>query len=240
MSWMFRRLGDSGDGSEGYDGRFVVHEHVDVHGEHVDIRLEAGSCLIGWRMRSLSELKGRLKALHPLRWLDVDVDNCKRVDGGEYRIVSRQVGGIEIEFAGDRLSGHFEAKEVISGGDGLVEGLVEELRAELEVRGPDVVLPGSDADFVMVLMRDGLNARRDALERMCSLGRDLDGDAFPESFWRERQSSLSVSDMKDNLALLERRFNEKYPPRPLSVREDPGVDAEADERIEKVKAILSS
>ena len=58
-----------------WDGRFVAHRHLDAQGEHVDLRLECGDRLIGWRVDARGLEHGAWateKGPHPLRWLDCE------------------------------------------------------------------------------------------------------------------------------------------------------------------------
>src|SRR5690606_22504207 len=78
-------------------GRFVLHRHADAQGPHLDLRLEAGACLLGWRIDG-TELAGEgyatAKAPHPLYWLERDGD-AVREDAGTYAwIDQRHAGGL--------------------------------------------------------------------------------------------------------------------------------------------------
>lgn len=75
----------------GPDGRFVLHRHRDDQGPHLDLRLECGDCLLGWRIDAV-ELDGGPWAVekppHPLHWLDGDGDAI-REDAGVYTWLER-------------------------------------------------------------------------------------------------------------------------------------------------------
>jgi hypothetical protein len=66
--------------------RFVLHRHVDADGPHLDLRLEAGNCLLGWRIAGEELNPGcwaSEKAPHPKSWLDED-----RTRSGNWRALS--------------------------------------------------------------------------------------------------------------------------------------------------------
>ena len=67
--------------------------------------------------------------------------------------------------------------------------------------------------------RDGVTARRRALERFCGLGRELDGSAFDEAVWRRTLESLSLDEITRHLRAYEVRFDHKFPPSPTSYPE---------------------
>ena len=66
------------------EGRFVLQRHWDAEGEHLDLRLEEGECLMGWRVAGNS-LAGkpwaREKGPHAKSWLQ-GTGEVQCVDGG--------------------------------------------------------------------------------------------------------------------------------------------------------------
>lgn len=66
------------------------------------------------------------------------------------------------------------------------------------------------------LIADGATARLRATERLCGLGRELDGDAFDDAVWRKTLSSLTLEEIHGQLRSFEVRFDLKYPPMPVS------------------------
>ena len=66
------------------------------------------------------------------------------------------------------------------------------------------------------LIHDGATARRLAVERLCGLGRELDGTAFDESIWRKTLRALTLPEIHGQLRTFELRFDQKYPPAPTS------------------------
>jgi len=196
------------DSLDHVDGRFILHKHHDNEGPHLDLRIEMNGYLMGWRIDGLS-LEGRPwateKAPHALRWLDCDAD-AECVDAGLYMLQDRPgadtrtlllkgVGGVR-QLTAERVPGlpASVARDVV---DTLHENNA----------------PALDA---AQLVRDGLAARRRAVERLCGLGRELDGNAFDAVSWRSLLAGLSLDEIHAQLRAYEVRFDQKYPPSPAS------------------------
>jgi len=88
------------------------------------------------------------------------------------------------------------------------------------------------------LIVDGINARRRATERLCALGRELDGDAFDESVWRDSLDGLTLDAVHAQLRAFEVRFDAKYPPQPVSqpAAEDSANESRAEKALEIVRS----
>ncbi len=184
------------------EGRFVLHQHRDDAGEHLDLRLECDGHLQGWRIEGLSleeESWATEKARHPVAWLDNDGD-ATRLDSGEYGWLERgQNGGTLL------LEGHDGCREV---------------RVTREV-----TLDTRDAREIVVALRDcgalgtaaaglisdGAVARERAVQRLCGLGRELDGNAFDEAVWRKTLRGLTLDEIHAQLRGFELRFDRAYP-----------------------------
>jgi hypothetical protein len=189
------------------DGRFVLHRHRDSVGAHFDLRLEQGGALVGWRIDGES-LEGSLfaseKASHPVRWLDVDGDAI-REDVGEYCWVSRGRDAGSLRLIGEDGSWLVSADRVA----GLSPSAVRSVSDALESAG------FSDCEAGRLVV-DGIAARQRAVERLCGLGRELDGSAFDEDVWRQVSRGLSLEEIHGQLRAYEVRFDVKYPPSPVS------------------------
>lgn len=213
------------DGST-VDGRFVLHRHRDSLGPHFDLRLEQGGALAGWRIDGDS-LEGPLwaseKASHPLRWLDVDGDAI-REDVGGYCWLSRGRDSVSLRLMGEGGSWLVTAERSA----GLSPSAV---RAVSEALAPDGF---GDCDAAQ-LVSDGVVARQRAVERLCGLGRELDGAAFDEGVWRQVLRGLSLEDIHGQLRAFEVRFDVKYPPSPVSFPERLG----GDESVDRAEAALA-
>ncbi len=117
-----------------------------------------------------------------------------------------------------------------------VHGGVEdapEARALLEAMEAHRLAPGQVAQAV----DDGLEARRRAVERFCGLGRELDGLAFDETVWRRTLEPLTLREIHRHLSAYEIRFDQKYPPQPVS-RPEPLPDSGPKGVSERAMAIL--
>jgi len=196
------------DALEHVDGRFVLHKHRDDDGPHLDLRLEMNGYLMGWRIDSLS-LETRPwateKAPHALRWLDADAD-AECLDAGLYTM-QHQPGR--------------NTRELLLKGIGGIRRLTVERAEGLPARvARDVALTLRDQEAqpgdAPRLIRDGLLARRRAVERLCGLGRELDGSAFDGESWRKQLAGLSLEEIQSQLRAYEIRFDQKYPPSPVS------------------------
>jgi len=202
------------------NGRFVLHRHRDSVGAHFDLRLEQGGALVGWRIDGES-LEGSLfaseKASHPVRWLDVDGDAiCE--DVGEYCWVSRNGDAASLRLIGENGSWLVSAERVA----GLSPAAVRSVSEALGSSGFSDLEAGR-------LVIDGIAARQRAVERLCGLGRELDGSSFDEAVWRQVSRGLSLEEIHGQLRAYEVRFDVKYPPSPVSRPEALG-DEDAGDR----------
>jgi len=87
------------------------------------------------------------------------------------------------------------------------------------------------------LVRDGATARQRSLERLCGLGRELDGSSFDESLWRRTLADLTLEEIHTHLRAFEIRFDEKYPPEQIAQPERLS-ETENAERTDSALAIL--
>lgn len=189
------------------DGRFVLHKHRDEEGPHLDLRLEMDGYLIGWRIDS-ETLEGRPwateKAPHGLRWLDQDAD-AKCLDAGLYMVRHNSGGSRTLLLQGTNGTRQLTVERV----PGLPVSVVRDVMSALR----DNRVEPTDA---VQLVQDGLAARRRAMERLCGLGRELDGNAFDATSWRTLLAGLSLDEIHAQLRAYEVRFDQKYPPSPSS------------------------
>ncbi|HIJ74649.1 MAG TPA: hypothetical protein HPP83_11165 [Candidatus Hydrogenedentes bacterium] len=215
-------------GGEHPDGRFVLHRHNDEDGPHLDLRLEHDAYLSGWRIDGVSLEGGPWateKAPHPVHWLDFDGD-AVRQDAGTYAWLERGRNGGVLALHG----GNGTRLLRVTRTEGLPVGVA---RAVCEALA-DIKISGEDAGQ---LIRDGATARRLAVERLCGLGRELDGTAFDESVWRKTLRALTLPEIHGQLRTFEVRFDQKYPPAPTSRPETLWNDG-GDGRQEAALAIL--
>lgn len=189
------------------DGRFVLHRHCDAEGAHLDLRLEAGDCCVGWRVEDTA-LGGaawaREKAPHPLHWLEQDGD-AVREDAGTYAWLERDAEGGRLVLRG---RGGERVLRVTRGPALPAAAVHAVLEAVRDAKAAPEAVAG--------LLRDGVTARRRAVARFCGLGRELDGDAFDEGVWRTTLEGLSLEEVHRHLSAYELRFDRKYPPAPVS------------------------
>lgn len=220
---------DVGEASEAgrTDGRFVLHRHRDEAGPHLDLRLEDDGYLMGWRIAGetlAGEPWATEKAPHPVRWLDQDGD-AVRVDAGTYAWIEREGDRRAVLLNGRAGVRRVCAERELALGADAARAIYEALRAcRADVR---------DAGRLIL---DGVTARRRAIERLCGLGRELDGEAFAESAWRRVLGPLSLEEIHAQLRAYEVRFDEKYPPGPVS-RPERLPEMDAGNRTEAALAI---
>ena len=212
------------------EGRFVLHRHRDAGGVHLDLRVECGACLRGWRIDGDALVDGcwaMEKAPHPLRWLEDDGD-AVREDAGRYCWEHRGVDGGSLVLLGER--GPYRIR--IERQSGVTPGAVRAMYAALdEVQ--------ADAGDAASLIRDGAAARGRAIERLCGLGRELDGRAFEDAVWRKTVSGLTLDEIHTQLRAFEVRFDALYPPQPVSRPEALPEDG-SESRSEAALSILRS
>lgn len=213
------------------DGRFVLHRHADPEGPHLDLRLECGEYLMGWRIDGLRIEEGPWaaeKGPHPTRWLEHDGDAI-REDAGVYTWIERGPDRRILLLEGRRTARLVRAERE----PGLPPRAIRTICVALKEAG---VKADEVPDFGR-LIRDGLTARQRAVERFCGLGRELDGTAFEEGVWRKALGRLSLDEIHLQLRAYEVRFDAKYPPEPIS-RPEPLPETERDERRGAAMAIV--
>ena len=207
-------------------GRFVLHRHRDPLGQHLDLRLEQDGCLLGWRIDGTS-LDGAPwateKAPHPLHWLEQDGD-AVRVDSGSYGWIGRDSERGELLLCGE----HGDIVLVVERVPGPAPEAIRRICEALSECGAE---PGDAGRLV----RDGATARTRAVERLCGLGREVDGPTFDESLCRKMLQGLSLDEIHAHLRTFEVRFDRKYPPQPVSKPESLSED-----RMDAAMTILRS
>jgi len=215
-----------------HDGRFVLHRHHDAEGAHFDLRLEhPDGYLLGWRAAATSDhgftgsLCASTKAPHPIHWLEQDGD-AVREDAGLYTWLDRDPdhGTLLLQGRDGQHLVHLRREAGLA---------PEHERAIIEAARRVHAAP---ADLPR-LVEDGVTARRRAIERLCGLGRELDGPAFDEALWRRTVAGLTLEELGTHLRGFELRFDQKYPPQPVSRPE--ALDTPAnDTRTARVMEIL--
>jgi len=199
--------------------RFVLHRHSDDSGAHLDLRIEEGDVLVGWRLPcdAMEQLaRGQrvvceLKLIHPKRWLDVNDEVCAVEDSGTYSWVKRDADGGTALFNGKRLAGQYEFARWKESAEPVPDSYRESLSVIKEKLGLDLART-DDVARLLARARDGDTARNRAVERLCALGTELDGESFDERMWRKTLRHLSLAEMHAHLRTFEKRFDEKYPP----------------------------
>ena len=190
------------------DGRFVLHKHLDDQGPHLDLRLDMNGYLMGWRIDAQS-LDGTPwateKTPHSLRWLDSDA-SAEFLDGGLYMWRPREADGSRAL--------------LLKSNSGVKQLRVERVAGLPACAAREVVEALRDGQMRSVdagrLVRDGIAARGRAIERLCGLGRELDGSAFDAALWRKLLAELTLEEVHNQLRVFELRFDQKYPPSPVS------------------------
>lgn len=203
-------------------GRFVLHRHTDLEGEHLDLRLECGGHLQGWRMDGTSlegELWAREKAPHPVRWLDEDGE-AVREDSGVYawERLGPEGGVLLLEGREGWRRVHIALERQFTAG--AAQAISEVL-----------VSCNADVSAAAKLITDGVSARNRTIERLCALGRELDGSAFDDAVWRKTLCGLTLDEISAQLRAFEVRFDLKFPPQPVSrpeVLDGEGEESRAD------------
>jgi len=226
MYWKVSREKRADEADAGrVDGRFVLHRHRDADGAHLDLRLEQDGYLLGWRIAGVSleqEPWATEKAPHPPAWLERDGD-AVREDAGVYAWVERGADRRELTLRGGQgtCSVRFERES------GLAPECVKAVRDALRACGADPADAGA-------LIADGAAARARAIQRLCGLGRELDGSAFDVDAWKRLLGELTLEEIQGQLRAFEVRFDQKYPPVPVS-----RAEVFADEPAEDGRAVAA-
>lgn len=229
MLWRLTLDMVEGDEAGHVDGRYVIHRHRDAQGVHLDLRLEQDACLTGWRIdgsRIEPEAWAVEKGSHPTRWLDQDGEMV-RVDAGTYTWLTHEDGHKRLVLRGKRGEHIIDAT--------LQEGLPARVRGQV-CRMLDELK--ADAGEAPRLIEDGVKARRRLVQRLCGLGRELDGDGFDEGAWRKALANLSLDEVQRHLHAFELRFDRKYPPHPTSRPEQLPDDEPVTSRAKGAMAII--
>lgn len=220
--------GGARESRETADGSFVLHRHRDADGPHLDLRIECGDCLMGWRIDA-STLEGEPwateKAPHDRRWLEQHGD-AECVDAGLYRWTEQGPDARALVLMGRDTDRVIRVERA----EGLNPSTVRAVRE---------VLRSCNAETAQAaqLIADGVTARTRAIERFCGLGRELDGSAFDDVLWRRTLAQLSLDEIHVHLRALELRFDAKYPPSPVS-RPEPLPAHETARHAERALTIL--
>ena len=208
-------------------GRFVLQRHTDDSGPHLDLRLEHGAFLVGWRIEEGMDEGPSLateKMPHPLRWLEED-GAVERIDAGAYAWVERGAQRRVLILQGTHGARRITAERIEGFDPGAAAALVETMD---KARVPLERLP--------LLVEEGLTARRRAVARLIGLGRELDGDAFDADLTKRMLEGLTLNEVHAHLRAFEARFDARYPPRPVSQPEC--EETETDARAGEALAIL--
>jgi hypothetical protein len=218
--------------------RFVLHGHRDDAGDHLDLRLEEGDVLVGWRLppdvvEQLAvgkQVPCELKRIHPIRWLDVDEEGCSLEDSGTYTWVTKSGTRALIAFRGEQLAGVYSVTRQQGDRKSPADEYDESVAFIREKCGLDLGRMDDAAELV-ARAHDGDTARKRAVERLCALGRQLDGDSFDEQMWRKTLGGLSLREIHGHLRPFERRFDERHPPVPVTRQERLESDTKQRERV---------
>ncbi|MCC6489011.1 MAG: hypothetical protein IT364_16040 [Candidatus Hydrogenedentes bacterium] len=220
--------GGARESREFADGSFVLHRHRDADGPHLDLRIECGDCLMGWRIDACTfdgEPWATEKAPHDRRWLEQHGD-AECVDAGLYRWAEQRPDARALLLMGRNADRMIRIERA----EGLNPSTVRAVRDALSACNVE-------AAHAAQLITDGVTARTRAIERVCGLGRELDGSAFDDGLWRRTLAQLSLDEIHVHLRALELRFDAKYPPSPVS-RPEPLPSREAGRHAERALTIL--
>ena len=188
-------------------GRFILHRHADAHGPHLDLRLEAGPCLLGWRIDGPDlrhERYATEKPPHPLHWLDRDGD-ALREDAGAYAWLDQSEDGGTLELRGETATQWIRVEHQPTPSPTTLAAIVRAIDEH-----------NINPEYIPVLIHDGRLARHRAILRLCALGRELDAAAFDETRWKTLLAYASLDEIHHHLRAYEIRFDKKYPPQPTS------------------------
>lgn len=213
MYWEITRMWSKEEEHEGedYAGAFVLHRHHDEEGVHLDLRLEHGESLLGWRIGG-EELQEGLwateKMPHPVEWLRSDC-GLQRCMEGQWRWEEREEGGCTVALRHGRQSLCLQLERRVEIGTEAVRALAGMAKEK-----------GISFSALAGLAEDGLEARSREVARFCALSRTLDGEGFDEEGWRGLFSGMSLRDISDRLARVEIRYDKLNPPQPVSQPEE--------------------
>lgn len=190
------------------EGRFVLHAHKDKQGSHLDLRIEQKNYLLGWRIDDTelrSELWGTEKLPHDPSWLEKEEGGDTK-QTGEFRWFSHGDGnGYLILKTRDNQILTYRVERW--GGFS-----IRFQRALWQYMRKWQLSPSE----VLSLIEDGVTAREYAIQRICGLGRYLEGDNFDTSQWEKVMSRCALKEIYTNLQKWEARLEGQNPPARLS------------------------
>ena len=208
MYWQITRMTNREPEPSAADApRFVLHRHEDASGVHHDLRLEDGNCLLGFRIIGDTVEPGcwaTEKMPHPKTWLAENGD-AQCIQAGTYCLQDTAADCRELILHTDdsAVTLRFEKCSALN---------VEVIRALTILAQEQRIAPNTLASLV----EDGLTARRNAIARFCGLSRELDGAGFDEQQWRDLFGGMTLRQIGEHLASVEKRFDRTYPPQPVS------------------------
>jgi hypothetical protein len=211
--------------------RFVLHRHEDASGVHHDLRLEDGNCLVGFRITGGTVEPGcwaTEKMPHPKTWLEEDKD-AQRIHAGTYAWQGAEADRRELTLHTDEgnVTLRFDKCNTLD---------VEDIRALTTLVQEQRIA----ANTLASLVEDGLTARRNTVARFCGLSRELDGAGFDEQRWRDLLGGMTLRQVSEHLASVEKRFDRTHPPQPVSRPEPLHHKEHAQEtRAQRAREILN-
>ena len=221
------------------EGKYVIHRHADGGGVHLDLRYEVGDKLSGFRIpvAELEEFFGtgskecEPKGLHPVAWLEVNTSDCTLVERGVYGWRQSDGDGRVLVLRGEKWSGTFAVRR-----DDTPQMNLDAVRRVAEACGAER-FDEAVAQRIVSKMQDGESARHHAVERLCGVGREVDGERFDEELWRRSVAGLSLREIQAHVGAYEKRFDEKYPLQPVTKPEP--LDVQDNGRWQEIAAMLT-
>ncbi|NLN94262.1 MAG: hypothetical protein GX130_13290 [Candidatus Hydrogenedens sp.] len=209
MYWKITKVWSREEGAAQEDcaGAFVMHRHQDEEGLHLDLRLEHGESLLGWRIGG-EELEEGLwateKMPHPVAWLHSD-QGLQRCMEGHWCWEERKENACTVALRDGEQSLYLRLERCDGIGTEAVRALAEMAKEK-----------GISFSALAGLAEDGLHARSREVTRFCALSRTLDGEGFDEEGWRGLFAGMSLREISERLARVEIRYDKLCPPQPVS------------------------
>ncbi len=237
--WHLRKKGEAADcGREICDDADSSNYWIvrDRHGKRLILQEEDRH--LAWKLKG--EPEGACELLGPAAPpADPPGRGCGEqiLDTGQFVIKEKSKGRALIAFRGGELNGDYELSR--NGSAEERKDLLASFIRELNLGEPGEELSSETLTTCRTLIEDGRRARREAIERLCSHGQELDGELFPDQVWRTSLDRLRLEEINTHLAVFQQRFDKKYPPVPVTHPEE--LDAADDKKIRRkeVEEILA-
>ncbi|MCX8065998.1 MAG: hypothetical protein N3G21_12650 [Candidatus Hydrogenedentes bacterium] len=212
-------------------GRFIIHRHSDIAGEHIDIRLEEDFSLVGWRVDGTSELGDEMWGVAKLPHHPglLDDGTIPVVAKGKFRwlLDNKDDTFLELEFD----DGEIRVYKVEKHGG---------LPASIQNRLNKIISDnGLSWDEALSLIGDGIKAREWLITKICGMVEYSGNYILPQAEYAEYLKGKSLDELKRNLTYWEKKVSSNQSVGRLTRPGDIGQEGESEKwKLSKVLELI--